>query len=170
MLIANIPSTIGRRENNPDNIIIHAMAEFIEGGAEDFFAPDWLTKLGLSAHYYVTPSGVILQQRLDQQSAYHAGPNWNNRSIGIEILVPGIHTYATFLDRIRDKWISDESTQFVSTLELAIRACQEWEIPPTRVYQHSYIDPGRKQDPGKGFPWKAFEQRLREGVTLQAED
>lgn len=151
---SEIPYAAPFKGNWPDMLIIHAMGEFIENGEDDFFAPDWLTKLGLSAHYFVTPSGVVLQQRNQQEIAYHAGREFNGRSIGIEILVPGIHTYATFLEAIKHNWINDMSLQFKATVEIANEVCDARSI--TEAVRHSDVAPGRKPDPGPGFPWTSF--------------
>ena len=131
---AEIKSKYGADSNNPKKVVIHAMAEFIEGGEGDFFAKDLLDNLGLSAHYLICPSGVVIQCRGDYEGAYHAKGH-NKDSIGIEILVPGIHTYGTFIERIKTPYHTGE--QYTSLVKL----CREYKRLP--FVRHSDIDPER---------------------------
>ena len=55
MQIAKIKDLPGRDNSIiVKKIVIHAMGEFIEQGKEDYYAPDFLRKIGLSAHFFVT--------------------------------------------------------------------------------------------------------------------
>lgn len=136
-------------------IVIHAMGEFIENGEIDYYAPDFLRKIGLSAHFFVTPSGVIIQGRDANNIAWHA-KGYNYETIGIEILVPGLHTYETFLDTIVEpEWYTkiqfEEAINLVKYLKRQISSLTDnWLI------RHSDLSPTRKKDPGKGFPWEDF--------------
>ena len=78
------PLLTGPRHQTPNKIVVHAMGEFINN------KPAWafLESIGLSAHIFVTPSGVIVRSRKDRQGAWHA-KGFNTDSLGIEFLVPG---------------------------------------------------------------------------------
>ncbi|NIW97184.1 MAG: hypothetical protein GWN13_02855 [Phycisphaerae bacterium] len=131
------------------------MAEYIDADPRDYHAVDWLDKLGLSAHCLVTPSGVIIKTRSDEQIAYHA-KGFNNHSLGIEFLVPGVHTYATFLQEIKIPYVTDE--QYNAGLDQVRDWVSRYGI--TKIFRHSDLDPARKKDPGDGFPWSKFMEDL----------
>lgn len=148
----NIPSPHGAAHQTPDTIVIHAMAEYV--GEEH--APDFLLRSGLSAHALVAPDGTLYRCRDDDQGAYHA-KGFNRHSLGIEVLVAGRHGYDSFAKAIALHYITD--AQYAAVLA----QCQEWlklhDI--TRVVRHSDLSPGRKIDPGAGFPWGRFLSDLR---------
>ncbi len=143
-------------------VIVHAMAEYIDTDPEDKHAIEFLRSIGLSAHAFVTPTGLVIRSRDNEQGAYHA-KGWNNKALGIELLVPGLHTYASFAIAIAGKnWVSPD--QFRS----AVRLVAGWKVnyPSIEILRHSDVSPGRKIDPGAGFNWKAFldsvDQTIRE--------
>ncbi len=137
----------GRSTNTPTKIIVHAMAEFLEGGDRDLHAAPFLDKLGLSAHILITPSGDLIRCRNDNEGAWHAKGH-NTNSLGIEFLVPGCHTYETFKTAIKEDWVSE--TQYQAGLACIQNWCNAWHIKS--VERHSDVSVGRKVDPGKGFP------------------
>ncbi len=142
-----MPLPHGGGVNLPKEVIIHAMAEYIEAGEEDFSAWQLLNSMGLSVHYLVTPTGVQIQCRDDDKIAWHArGHNIN--SIGIEVLVAGEHTYETFIERIKTPWVYGE--QYTSLVGLSKR------FEGLSFKRHSDVSPGRKFDPGEGFQWETF--------------
>ncbi len=151
MNFAHMPSEYGGGDNEPGLIVVHAMAEFLDTAAEDFFAPDFLDTLGLSAHVFVTPSGVPIRCRDDDQVAWHS-KGFNGNSLGIEFLVPGLHTYSTFVQAIATDWVTPAA--FTCGVEVIKGWLAEHDIPLIR--RHSDLSPGRKVDPGNGFPWKAL--------------
>ncbi len=137
----------GRGVNLPTTVIIHSMAEYIEAGETDYSAWGLLKSLGLSAHYLVTPTGVVIQCREDDEIAWHARGH-NTNSIGIEVLVAGEHTYETFIERIKTPWVYGE--QYTALVGL----CKRFE--GLSFKRHSDVSPGRKFDPGEGFQWETF--------------
>jgi len=132
-----------------DGIIIHAMGETIGDRA----AWNHLKSIGLSAHAFVTPSGVIVRSRSDDQVAWHAGPSVNARTLGIEVLAPGV------FQNVYDLW-SKIQTPYVSEAQYlaTVWRVREWLLaygPDVWVRKHSDFD-AKKQDPGNGFPWARF--------------
>ena len=135
----------------PTEIIVHAMGEFIDQGDYDRYAPEFIGGIGLSAHAYVTPSGVVLRQVPDECVASHARGH-NQHSLGVEFLVPGVHTYASFSDTIsKQEWWTERQ------INAGGRLIQSWadkyNIQREKVLAHSAISPGRKIDPGRMFPF-----------------
>jgi AmpD protein len=143
----------GRRTNRPDKIVVHAMGEYIEQGGRDFSAWQWLNRLQLSAHALVTPSGIVVECRDTDERAYHA-KGYNRNSLGVEILVPGVHTYGTFLEAMKTDWVT------IAAWDAAVACVGKWakefDIPQNAIHRHSDLSPGRKFDPGTGFEWERF--------------
>ena len=127
------------------------MAEFIDADPADYYCVEWLRKLGLSAHAFVTPSGVIIRSREDKQGAYHA-KGFNKNSLGIEFLVPGLHTYTTFLKAMREEYLTSDA--YIAGVEIVRIWINQHGID--QIAKHSGLSPDRKSDPGVGFPWDKF--------------
>jgi N-acetyl-anhydromuramyl-L-alanine amidase AmpD len=149
MNIVNIPSKSNHKDIQfkPKGCIVHAMGEFIEAGEEDYFAKEFLDLIGLSAHYLVTPSGVIIQCRELHEIAYHA-KGANSTNVGIEILVSGVHTYSTFTEAIKKPYMT---TQQITAFDDLVKYLESKGISRNNYQRHSTISPGRKVDPGDGF-------------------
>lgn len=145
-----LPSPFGSGKNEPKLLVIHAMGEWIHDG-NYYHAPDYLVKLGLSCHYLITPSGVIIKTREEHQTAWHA-KGFNTHSIGIEFLVQGVHNYETFLKAIRNPYLSDDQIKSGLDLISGIRR----RYPGIEIKRHSDLDPARKSDPGEGFQFEYF--------------
>ena len=141
----------GADSQTPERIVVHAMAGFIDTEPEDFSAVEYLRKLGLSAHAFITPSDVVIRSRRDDQGGYHA-KGFNTDSVGVEFLVSGLHTYATFIEEIKKKYLTN--AQYQVGIELVKKWKTEHNIKT--INRHSELSPGRKVDPGRGFPWERF--------------
>lgn len=117
-------------------------------------AATFLRSNGLSAHALIKPDGTIIRCRRDNQGAYHAAGH-NTNSLGVEFLVPGDHDYASFVKAIgKSGWV--KAAQLKAGVELVAEWVKTHEISFTRIKQHSTLSPGRKVDPGSGFPWARF--------------
>lgn len=136
------PNLFGGGFQKPNKIIIHSMGEYIDDNVNIYHATEWLEHLKLSAHFLITPGGVVIKTRDIDRIAYHAKGH-NTNTIGIEFLVPGIHDYSTFLKAIKTDYVTDFAWK--SGIEL-IR-----ELGIKDIVRHSDIDPERKKDPGSGF-------------------
>jgi N-acetyl-anhydromuramyl-L-alanine amidase AmpD len=150
MNLAYKPSANGFVNNSPKLCVIHAIGQYIDTDGVDYHATEWLDKLGLSAHYLIDQS-VVIKTREETQGGFHA-KGFNTDSIGIEILVPGLHDYATFLEAIKTPYIDGNQYQ------LLIDLCKEIisRHPHIVFKRHSDLSPERKFDPGAGFDWGKF--------------
>ncbi len=144
-------------QGRPKLIAYHAMAEFIEDDdGKIFTAFDWLKRLRLSAHALVTPSGVVIRTRRDNEGAYHA-KGFNTDSLGIEFLVPGVHNYGTFLKAMKTDYLT--TVAFRAGVEQTLEWRNKFAILDN-VQPHSKLSPGRKHDPGEGFPDREFREAI----------
>ena len=146
MDIIKIPSPVKANLSgyNPKEVIIHAHGEYLYYKSKWYHFLDFQDYRGLSAHYWITPSGVIIERVSPNKVAWHA-KGVNKTSIGIEFIVPGaIKEYKQFTDKIQTDWVSPEQFKagvyLVNSLGLPIR-------------RHSDQAPDRKVDPGTGFPF-----------------
>lgn len=141
----------GRSTNHPTRIVMHAMGEFIDDGDRPRHAVKFLDRYKLSAHSLVAPDGTNFRCRKDTEGAWHAR-GYNKNSLGMEWLVPGVHDYASFIAAMRQPYLSEEQYQE------GLRQVREWcDLFPIRtIDRHSDLSPGRKADPGDGFPWGDF--------------
>ena len=153
MKIHCIPLGEGSNYNTPNTVIIHAIGEFIHYDGRILHAVDFLREIGLSAHALICTDGSVIQCRELNQGAYHAKGH-NSHSIGIEFLVPGVHTYGSFIEAISKPYLTD--AQFETGIEL----CRNWGAG-REMQRHSDVDPARKKDPGEGFPWVKFITEVR---------
>ena len=151
LVIVNKPLPSGATHQTPNRIVLHAMGEYIKTETGEQHAYDFLKNTGLSAHALICPDGTILKCREDNQGAYHAR-GFNKDSLGVEFLVQGVHTYDSFLKAIGKPYLTFE--QHVSGVELLRQWCFTHAI--SLIDTHSALSPGRKQDPGAGFPLKQF--------------
>ena len=94
------------------------------------------------------------QRVLDARSETHHAKGFNATSLGVEFLVEGNHTYGTFAEAIRTPWLSD--AQYETGIELVSGWVEDYSIETNNVLRHSDVSPGRKIDPGEGFPWDKF--------------
>lgn len=143
----------GRPGNTPRTIIVHAMGEHImmDDGKTFEHAPDFLERMKLSVHALIAPDGTIIRCRDDSETAYHA-QGYNTNSLGMEMLVAGRHDYGSFVRTIAEKYLTD------AQYEAAVKQCREWVSlhKIERIVRHSDVSPGRKLDPGAGFPFDKF--------------
>jgi len=155
---AHIPHPSKPYTNNPTRIVVHAMGEHIQDdGVPDMYrhAASFLNEYKLSAHMLIAPNGDVYRCRFDDECASHAR-GFNTDSLGVEFLVQGNHNYTTFIEAIKTPYITPN--QFESGLMVVKDWMQLHAIK--RIDRHSDLSPGRKVDPGEGFPWEEFNRSL----------
>lgn len=146
----------GPKEQSPKRIIVHAMGHRIRvSEKKTLYAASFLERQGLSAHMLVAPDGTAIRCRDDDEGAWHA-KGCNSDSLGIEVLVPGDHNYSTFLEAIEGNWVT--KAQYETAVDIVAHWCHEWAISTQagEMDRHSDVDPERKSDPGRGYPWARF--------------
>ncbi len=158
------PTELGSPRTQPiRQIIIHSMAEYLytEDGVH-LHATEFLKSIGLSCDYMVTPGGDTIQCNMDplKQYCWHA-KGFNDDSIGIEVLVPGLWTYPDFKKAIHeDGWVS--SPAFTEVINLTFDLCKVHNLTADDVYPHYKRDNrGIKKDPGRGFDWQNFKLNVQ---------
>lgn len=156
MKIVHLYNPYGAAHQTPTKIVIHAMAEYVFCEGEYVHAPEFLKNQSYSVHAIAAPDGTIYRCRNDDEGAYHAR-GFNAGTLGIEVLLAGKHDYESFERGIKTPYVTD--AQYQATVE----QCREWMHLHniTEVVRHSDLSPGRKVDPGNGFPWKRFLFDLR---------
>ena len=107
----------------------------------------------VSCHYLIWEDGRITQLVDEAHRAWHAGKShWagitdiNSASIGIELVHEGPGQGPPLFPRVQ--------------ISACIALCKDIQtrhaIPAAHVLAHSDIAPGRKIDPGEGFPWQTL--------------
>ncbi len=144
---------VGHPDQAAQHIVVHCMAEFLDLDPTDKPALEFLRSQGLSAHILVQPSGTLVRMLPDATMGAHA-KGFNRDCLGIEFLVPGVHTWGSFLERIKTPYLTE--AQWESGVTMVRNWIHMHEIDLERVQRHSDISPGRKFDPGDGFPWEKF--------------
>jgi N-acetylmuramoyl-L-alanine amidase len=138
------------RTKTPDALVLHytgmqtgeaALARLRDEAAE------------VSAHYMIEEDGRIFRLVPEERRAWHAGVSFwqgetdlNSASVGVEIVNPG-HEFG---------YRAFPTAQIEAVIALVGEIRERWDIPDNRIIGHSDVAPGRKQDPGELFPWKAL--------------
>jgi len=115
----------------------------------------------VSAHYTIDEDGSIYNHVHPDKRAWHAGvskwsnlENFNNFSIGIELVNPGHeHGYRPF-----------PLMQINALVHLIKTLYETYPIEPQLVLGHEDIAPNRKQDPGELFPW---DRLIKENLAIR---
>ena len=141
-------NTPKRQKKNIKYIIIH-----YTGMKNELTALNRLTdyKSKVSAHYFITKNGKIINLVPDLYEAWHAGKsNWKNiqslnrYSIGVEIQNSG---HQNLYEKYSNK-------QMNSVKKLLRFLTKRYRVNCKNILGHSDIAPIRKKDPGEKFPWK----------------
>jgi N-acetyl-anhydromuramyl-L-alanine amidase AmpD len=157
--IIKIPSKYHRhRPGDVDTLVVHAMAEWVmDDNGEYHYCTDWLNILELSVHAYCLPDGRIVESVDPGRVAYHAG-GYNNRSIGMEFIIPGGHNYDTFLEQMANTENPPYSVEQYAAGGLWFRQIADrFGLTYQNIRSHHQLDPDRKLDPGDAFSWAAFQ-------------
>ena len=173
MVVEEKYTGIGGKKQEPVLVVIHSMGEYIDfsQGAKDwcirnnhpnkdipvgvYHAHDWLQLDGTSAHFLLKPDGTFIKQRSTKEVCWHAR-GFNTNSIGIEVLVKGTYNYGSFLEKIKEDWVTD--AQYENLVEMTQGIIDFFHI--YKVARHSDLSPERKKDPGEGFKWRWFLDQL----------
>lgn len=151
----------GGGAQTPDRIVVHAMAYQLDTKDGRLYAASFLDRVvKLSAHILVAPDATPIRCRRDDQVAWHA-KGFNTNSLGIEVLVPGVYNYDTFLRAIDEPWVRQRQFNMVAGVIRHWRDKWGIDFEPGEIDRHSDVDPDRKHDPGEGFPW----DKLREAAA-----
>ena len=157
-----------RSNKEIDLIVIHSISLppgiFGNSFVEDFFQNKLdhskdkyfqeIKDLKVSSHFLIKRDGEITQFVSILDRAWHAGvssfegrEDCNDYSIGIELEGTDIDSF--------------EENQYESLVSLTSILMSELpRITLDRIVGHSDIAPGRKSDPGKGFDWGKFKDRI----------
>lgn len=134
---------------NPIYIILH-----YDGASNSTSAVGWMLnpKSRVSAHLHISRDGVITQLAMFNIKCWHAGAsswaglqNLNNYSIGIELQNKGTEIYT--------------NKQIGVALDVCKAIIEHYAI--VDILGHSDVAPGRKDDPGKQFPWAKFKLLIK---------
>lgn len=152
----------------PELIVIHGISlppgEFGGGAIDQFFTncldcslhPYFreIEGLQVSSHLLIRRDGAIVQYVPFSRRAWHAGvsryegrENCNDFSIGIELEGTDELPYA------------EPQYQRLAEVVACLLATYN-SLSPGAIAGHSDIAPGRKTDPGPGFDWSRFRERL----------
>jgi len=137
----------GERRQSVDMLVLHYTG-MATGAAALHRLCDAASEV--SCHYMVWEDGRITQLVAEARRAWHAGAShWagvsdvNSASIGIELVHEGpAHGPPQF-----------PQAQILATIALCKDILTRHAIPAAHVLAHSDVAPGRKIDPGEGFPW-----------------
>ncbi|TLM73664.1 1,6-anhydro-N-acetylmuramyl-L-alanine amidase AmpD [Microbulbifer harenosus] len=113
-----------------------------------------IASLQVSAHLLIDRNGHVTQYVPLSERAWHAGQsvfcgreNCNDFSIGIELEGLDTDTYT--------------EAQYESLAEVTLAIMDAYPlIDKSRITGHSDIAPGRKLDPGPGFDWALYFEKL----------
>lgn len=147
-----------------DTIVVHATAGF----ATQHVIDTW-RDVKASAHWIIPDEDEAQHGQFvwatvaEAKSAFHvrdtitvngtvlgSGPNVNNRSLGIEI----VNT-----QNVQDFTDAYSAWQVKMTAQIVLYA---WAKYPRlkHVISHAKLDPTRREDPGKQFPWADFKEAV----------
>ena len=162
------PNYDDRSNEEIDLIVIHSISLppgiFGNSFVEDFFQNklDYskykyfqeIKDLKVSSHFLIKRDGGITQFVSILDRAWHAGvssfegrEDCNDYSIGIELEGTDVDSF--------------EENQYESLVSLTSALMSKLPgITLDRIVGHSDIAPGRKSDPGKGFDWDKFKDRI----------
>ena len=163
MITIDRPLPRGFPNQRPKTICLHSIGEWIhldlkiakQLGIEkrDYYCIEFLEAIGYSAHGVISPNGLFIKCRETRQGAFHA-KNFNEDSLGLEFMVPGLHTLATMHRVIENPWLPDP--EFTTGVEVVRGWKDEYNIRVQEIYTHEQLSPERKKDPGAGFPLEPF--------------
>jgi len=157
----------------PKGIILHSMSEYLMYKGKKMSASQFLKAIGLAVHGFIHPNGTYEKMIESPNKAFHAGKSLhegvsglNSHYLGVELLVPGVNDYASFIKKINTTGTYSQA-QFDKTVNVFKFWMDKYNIPASKVVRHSDVSgddvrgKGKgKVDPGNAFDWKAFQAAL----------
>lgn len=116
---------------------------------------DWFKRpeSNVSAHVVIDRDGTVWRIVPDERAAWHAGKSTlfgasvagsvNHMSLGVELVGKAAQ-------------VDFPVAQLDAAALYVWLACRLYNIPLNCVVGHCHVSPGRKVDPGDGFPWVSF--------------
>lgn len=149
-VIARPSPNHGERRQLVDMLVFHYTGMESAAAALDRLCDP---KAEVSAHYLIDEDGTVYALVDEARRAWHAGAGYwagetdiNSRSVGIELQNPG-HGFGYRDFPARQIAVLEKISRYLIT---------KYPIPTRHVLGHSDVAPGRKQDPGELFPWRAL--------------
>lgn len=148
----------GRGGNKIQGIVLHSSDGSEKGDVNTLRGNDPSHRV--SANYYVTRDGRVLQFVNDDDTAWHAGQTIDNSRYGNSATI-GIEQ--EHIDGKQD-W---PAAQVKATAALTAALRGKYGLGQDQIFAHSQVAPERKQDP-VDYPWKTFNQYVTQGLTARA--
>ena len=148
----DVPSPHWRpRTRAVDRLVVHAMAEWVLDDGLAYHCTDYLRRVELSTHAFCLPDGRLVRAVDPEVAAFHAGPH-NDRSVGIEVVVAGVHDLDGLVRRMDDLAEAPYTeAQYAAAGWWLRRQADRWGLGFGHVTTHAALDPARKRDPGRAF-------------------
>lgn len=132
--------------------VVHSMGEYVVGSdGVARHAPKHLDFSKLSCHAFCTPTGEIIQSVPTEFMAWHVKGH-NSESIGLEFLVPGEHTWTTFLKAINGSTDPYAEVQYRAAGWWFGTYMKQWGLELEDLVGHHHLN-SEKPDPGRAFNW-----------------
>lgn len=146
VMVKTSPNYSRRRGRRVEAIVLHHTGPGTTSGLLEWLCTP---NSGVSAHYLISPDGVIYQLVQDEMAAWHAGFSSlhgeeavNSRSIGIELVHAGKND------------VPFDDQQYGALEALLRYLVDRYSVPPENLVGHRDIAPGRKFDPADSFDWE----------------
>lgn len=162
--ILRVPNPHHReRIDSVERLIVHAIAEWVvDEDGTPWHCTDYLRRVELSVHAFCLPDGRLVEAVPVERLAFHA-KDWNEGSVGIEIVVAGAHDLDSLLARMGDFEAPPyTAAQYLAAGRWLRLQADRFDLRFADVFGHGELDPGRKEDPGRAFDFRALRNAFEE--------